>query len=118
VPFRLLDAQLPPGRLLRGRHGIDPDADIQIRVVPPRKWWPICRAGNIDGFLAPTPSTSARSTTRWLHPHPVQGHLNGHPCCAFGVPEAMIREGHNLRATVTAAVLTAAPNGATPSTAR
>ena len=44
-------------------HGIDPDADIQIRSVPPPEMVANLRADNIDGFLAPTPSTSAQSTT-------------------------------------------------------
>src|SRR5258706_13225632 len=36
-------------------HGIDPDADIQIRVVPPPEMVANLRAGNIDGFLGPDP---------------------------------------------------------------
>src|SRR5258708_16843302 len=36
-------------------HGIDPDADIQIRVVPPPEMVANLRAGNIDRFLGPAP---------------------------------------------------------------
>ena len=35
--------------------GLDPDRDIQIRVVPPPEMVANLRAGNIDGFLGPDP---------------------------------------------------------------
>ena len=36
-------------------HGIDPDKDIQIRVVPPPEMVANLRAGNLDGYLSPDP---------------------------------------------------------------
>ncbi|NND68139.1 MAG: ABC transporter substrate-binding protein, partial [Halioglobus sp.] len=36
-------------------HGIDPDQDIQIRVVPPPEMVANLRAGNLDGYLSPDP---------------------------------------------------------------
>nr|MCU0936296.1 ABC transporter substrate-binding protein [Gammaproteobacteria bacterium] len=36
-------------------HGLDPDADIQIRSIPPPEMVANMRADNIDGFLAPDP---------------------------------------------------------------
>src|SRR6478609_2387448 len=44
-------------------HGIDPDQDIQIRAVPPPEMVANLRADNIDGFLVPIRSISARSMT-------------------------------------------------------
>ncbi|NDD14393.1 MAG: nitrate ABC transporter substrate-binding protein, partial [Betaproteobacteria bacterium] len=35
--------------------GINPDTDVQIRVVPPAEMVANLRAGNIDGFLGPDP---------------------------------------------------------------
>ena len=32
-------------------HGLDPDKDIQIRVVPPPEMVANLRAGNVDGYL-------------------------------------------------------------------
>ena len=40
--------------------GIDPDKDVQIRVVPPAEMVANLRAGNVDGYLAPGPVQSAR----------------------------------------------------------
>ena len=36
-------------------HGLDPDKDIQIRVVPPPEMVANLKAGNVDGYLAPDP---------------------------------------------------------------
>ncbi|MCK5790486.1 MAG: ABC transporter substrate-binding protein, partial [Ketobacter sp.] len=36
-------------------HGLDPDKDIQIRVVPPPEMVANLRAGNLDGYLSPDP---------------------------------------------------------------
>lgn len=35
--------------------GLDPDKDVQLRVVPPAEMVANLRAGNIDGFLGPDP---------------------------------------------------------------
>jgi nitrate/nitrite transport system substrate-binding protein len=43
--------------------GLDPDRDIQIRAVPPPEMVANLRADNIDGFLGPDRSTSARCST-------------------------------------------------------
>jgi len=80
VPFDYSMHQLPPA-LLRGRSTASiPDADIQIRVVPPPEMVANLRAGNIDGFLGPDPfNQRAVYDEGGLHPHPVQGHLERAP---------------------------------------
>jgi nitrate/nitrite transport system substrate-binding protein len=40
-------------RYYLAEHGIDPEADVQLRVVPPPEMVANLRADNIDGFLAP-----------------------------------------------------------------
>ena len=42
-------------RYYLAEHGINPDTDVQIRVVPPPEMVANLRAGNIDGFLGPDP---------------------------------------------------------------
>ena len=42
-------------RYYMAEHGLDPDRDIQIRVVPPPDMVANLRAGNLDGFLSPDP---------------------------------------------------------------
>src|SRR5260221_7861164 len=40
-------------RYYLAEHGLDPEADVQLRVVPPPEMAANLRADNIDGFLAP-----------------------------------------------------------------
>jgi nitrate/nitrite transport system substrate-binding protein len=90
-------------------HGLDPDTDIQIRVTPPPEMVANLRAGNIDGFLGPDPFNQRAVYDESGFIHILSKELwDGHPCCAFGVPEAMIKEAPNTFAALYRAVLTAA----------
>jgi nitrate/nitrite transport system substrate-binding protein len=61
-------------------HGIDPDADIQIRSVPPPEMVANLRADNIDGFLGPDPfNQRAVYDGVGLHPPAVKGVVGGPP---------------------------------------
>ena len=42
-------------RYYLAEHGLDPDKDVQIRVVPPPEMVANLRAGNLDGYLSPDP---------------------------------------------------------------
>lgn len=68
-------------------HGLYPDRDIQIRVVPPPDMVANLRAGNLDGFLSPD---SFNQRTVWEgigFIHLLSKELwEGHPCCAFAAP--------------------------------
>lgn len=64
--------------------GVDPDKDVQIRVVPPPEMVANLRAGNVDGYLAPDPFNQRAvfegegfifMLSKDIWP--------GHPCCAF-----------------------------------
>jgi nitrate/nitrite transport system substrate-binding protein len=90
-------------------HGLDPDTDIQIRVTPPPEMVANLRAGNIDGFLGPDPFNQRAVYDEVGFIHVLSKEIwDGHPCCAFGVPEAMIQEAPNTFAALYRAVLTAA----------
>jgi nitrate/nitrite transport system substrate-binding protein len=90
-------------------HGLDPDSDIQIRVTPPPEMVANLRAGNIDGFLGPDPFNQRAVYDEVGFIHILSKELwNGHPCCAFGVSEAFIKENLNTFAALYRAVLTAA----------
>ena len=90
-------------------HGLDPDTDIQIRVTPPPEMVANLRAGNIDGFLGPDPFNQRAVYDEIGFIHLLSKEIwDGHPCCAFGVPEAMIKEAPNTFAALYRAVLTAA----------
>jgi len=90
-------------------HGLDPDTDIQIRVTPPPEMVANLRAGNIDGFLGPDPFNQRAVYDEVGFIHLLSKDLwDGHPCCAFGVSEAFIKENPNTFAALYRAVLTAA----------
>jgi len=90
-------------------HGLDPDTDIQIRVTPPPEMVANLRAGNIDGFLGPDPFNQRAVYDEVGFIHILSKELwDGHPCCAFGVSDAFIKENPNTFAALYRAVLTSA----------
>ena len=90
-------------------HGLNPDTDIQIRVVPPPEMVANLRAGNIDGFLGPDPFNQRAVYEEVGFIHLLTKELwNGHPCCAFGTSAEFIRQHPNTFAALYRAVLSAA----------
>jgi nitrate/nitrite transport system substrate-binding protein len=89
--------------------GIDPDKDVQIRVVPPPEMVANLRAGNIDGFLGPDPFNQRAVYDEVGFIHLLSKEIwDGHPCCAFGTSEAFIQQNPNTFVALYRAVLTAA----------
>jgi len=89
--------------------GLNPDTDIQIRVVPPPEMVANLRAGNIDGFLGPDPFNQRAVFEEVGFIHLLTKELwNGHPCCAFGTSSEFIRQNPNTFAALFRSVLTAA----------
>ncbi|MBM3343689.1 MAG: nitrate ABC transporter substrate-binding protein [Betaproteobacteria bacterium] len=87
-------------------HGLDPDKDIQIRVVPPPEMVANLRAGNIDGYLGPDPFNQRAVFEEVGFIHLLTKELwDGHPCCSFGAPTAFIKEAPNSFAALFRAVL-------------
>ncbi len=65
-------------------HGLDPDQDIQIRVLPPPEMVANLRAGNVDGYLAPDPFNQRAAYEGVGFIHLLTKEIwDGHPCCAF-----------------------------------
>jgi nitrate/nitrite transport system substrate-binding protein len=89
--------------------GLNPDTDIQIRVTPPPEMVANLRAGNIDGFLGPDPFNQRAVFDEVGFIHILSKEIwDGHPCCAFGVADAFIKENPNTFAALFRAVLNAA----------
>jgi nitrate/nitrite transport system substrate-binding protein len=89
--------------------GINPDTDVQLRVTPPPEMVANLRAGNIDGFLGPDPFNQRAVFEELGFIHILSREIwDGHPCCAFGVPEAFIQQNPNTFAALFRSVLTAA----------
>ena len=88
--------------------GLDPDKDIQIRVTPPPEMVANLRAGNIDGFLGPEPFNQRAVYDGIGFIHLLTKELwDGHPCCAFGVSDAWIKQNPNTFAALYRAILNA-----------
>ena len=87
-------------------HGLDPDKDIQIRVVPPPEMVANLRAGNIDGYLGPDPFNQRAVFEEVGFIHILSKELwDGHPCCSFAAPAAFVKEAPNSFAALFRAVL-------------
>ncbi len=89
--------------------GINPDTDVQLRVVPPPEMVANLRAGNIDGFLGPDPINQRAVYDEVGFIHILSKDIwDGHPCCAFGTSEDFVKQNPNTFAALYRAVLTAA----------
>ncbi len=88
--------------------GLDPDRDIQIRSVPPPEMVANLRADNIDGFLGPDPFNQRAVFDGIGFLHLLTKELwDGHPCCAFAVPRAMVTDTPNTYAALLRAIVEA-----------
>ncbi len=83
-------------RLYVAEHGIDPDKDIQIRVVPPPEMVANLRAENVDGYLAPDPfnQRAVYDGVGFIH-RLTKDIWDQHPCCCFGISQKFIDENPN-----------------------
>ncbi|HEV7855632.1 MAG TPA: CmpA/NrtA family ABC transporter substrate-binding protein, partial [Herminiimonas sp.] len=89
--------------------GLDPDKDVQLRVIPPAEMVANLRAGNIDGFLGPDPFNQRAVYEEVGFIHLLTKELwNGHPCCAFGTSTEFIQKNPNTFAALYRAILTSA----------
>lgn len=95
--------------------GLDPDKDVQIRVVPPPEMVANLRAGNIDGYLGPDPFNQRAVFDQVGFIHLLTRELwDGHPCCSFGVRGEWVKEHPNTFAALFRAVLNAAAMASGP----
>ncbi|WP_290647778.1 CmpA/NrtA family ABC transporter substrate-binding protein [Aquisalimonas sp.] len=77
-------------------HGLDPDQDIQIRVLPPPEMVANLQAGNVDGYLAPDPFNQRAVWDEVGFIHMLTKDIwDGHPCCAFSTSRAFAEEAPN-----------------------
>ncbi len=89
-------------------HGLDPDQDIQIRVVPPPEMVANLRAGNLDGFLSPDPFNQRAVWEKVGFIHILTKDIwEGHPCCAFACSEQFTQEMPNTYAALLKAIVDA-----------
>ena len=88
--------------------GLDPDRDVQLRVIAPPEMVANLRAENIDGFLGPDPFNQRAVYDGVGFIHLLTRELwDGHPCCAFAVPRRMAADAPNTYAALLRAVIEA-----------
>lgn len=95
-------------RLYVAEHGIDPDKDIQIRVIPPPEMVANLRAENVDGYLAPDPFNQRAVYDGVGFIHKLTKEIwDQHPCCCFGISQRFIDENPNTFIVLLTAILDA-----------
>jgi len=88
--------------------GLDPDRDVQIRVVPPPEMVANLRADNLDGFLAPDPVNQRAVYDGVGFIHLLSKEIwDGHPCCAFAASNAFVKEMPNTYAALLRSIIDA-----------
>jgi len=88
--------------------GLDPDTDVQIRVIPPPEMVANLRAGNIDGFLGPDPVNQRAVFDGLGFIHILSRDIwDGHPCCSFSTSKAFIAENPNTFLALSRAIIDA-----------
>jgi len=96
-------------RYYLAEHGINPDTDVQLRVVAPPEMVANLRAGNIDGFLGPDPVNQRAVYDELGFIHILSRDIwDGHPCCSFSIPTDFIKQNPNTFAALYRAILKSA----------
>jgi len=95
-------------RYYLAEHGVNPDTDVEIRVVPPPEMVAKLRAGEIDGFLGPDPHNQRAVHDDVGFIHMLSKEIwDGHPCCAFGASDQFIKQNPNTFAALYRSILNA-----------
>ena len=95
-------------RYYLAEHGIDPEADVQLRVVPPPEMVANLRADNIEGFLAPDNVCQRAIYDGVGFLHILSKEIwDGHPCCSFTASKEFIAQMPNSYAALVRAIVDA-----------
>jgi nitrate/nitrite transport system substrate-binding protein len=96
-------------------HGLDPDKDIQIRVVPPPEMVANLRAGNLDGYLSPDPFNQRAIWEKVGFIHILTKDIwEGHPCCAFACSKQFAMENPNTYGALLKSIIDATQYSSDP----
>ncbi len=102
-------------RYYLAEHGLDPDSDVQLRVVPPPEMVANLRAGNIDGFLAPDNICQRAIFDGVGFNHILSKEIwDGHPCCAFAASREFITAAPNSYGALLRAIIEASAYASKP----
>ncbi|MEW9526829.1 ABC transporter substrate-binding protein [Agrobacterium radiobacter] len=95
-------------RYYLAEHGLNPQTDVELRVIAPPDMIANLRAGNIDGFLAPDNVVQRAVYDKIGFIHILSKEIwNGHPCCSFALSSSVLSEMPNTSAAMMRAILDA-----------
>jgi nitrate/nitrite transport system substrate-binding protein len=95
-------------RYYLAEHGLDPETDVQLRVVPPPEMVANLRADNIDGFLAPDSICQRAIYDGVGFLHILSKEIwDGHPCCSFTASRDFITQMPNSYSALVRAIVDA-----------
>ncbi|MGE4372070.1 MAG: CmpA/NrtA family ABC transporter substrate-binding protein [Xanthobacter sp.] len=95
-------------RYYLAEHGIDPQTDVELRVIAPPDMVANLRAGNIDGFLAPDNVVQRAVYDKIGFIHILSKEIwDGHPCCTFSISKNVVSDMPNTSAAMMRAILDA-----------
>jgi nitrate/nitrite transport system substrate-binding protein len=102
-------------RYYLAENGLDPDKDVQIRVLPPPEMVANLRAKNVDGFLAPDPFNQRAVYEQIGFIHLLSKELwDRHPCCAFAASKQFAQSMPNTFGALFRAIVDATHYAAKP----
>ncbi|NMG63572.1 nitrate ABC transporter substrate-binding protein [Azoarcus indigens] len=88
-------------------HGLDPDRDVQLRVMAPPDMVSNLRSGNIDGFIVAEPFNQRAVFDGVGYIHTLTSEIwDKHPCCAFAATARFAREQPNTFSALFRAIVT------------
>jgi nitrate/nitrite transport system substrate-binding protein len=95
-------------RYYLAEHGVDPDADVQIRAVPPPEMVANLRADNLDGFLGPDPMNQRAVYDGVGFIHILSKEIwDRHPCCVLAASREFVTGMPNTYAALLKSIIDA-----------
>jgi nitrate/nitrite transport system substrate-binding protein len=89
-------------------HGVDPDKDVQLRVMAPPDMVANLRSGNIDGFIVAEPFNQRAVFEKVGFIHALTSEIwDNHPCCAFAASEQFVQHNPNTFAALVRSIMRA-----------
>lgn len=87
-------------------NGLDPDKDVQLRVLPPPDMVANLRAGSIDGFIVAEPFNQRAVFDGVGFIHMLTSEIwDNHPCCSFAATGDFVKNNPNTFAALFRAIV-------------
>jgi nitrate/nitrite transport system substrate-binding protein len=100
-------------RYVLAEGGLDPDKDVQIRVLPPPEMVANLRANNLDGYLGPDPFNQRAVFEGFGFIYMLSKDIwDGHPCCAFSCSKDFLTTSPNSFKALLKAIIDATEHAA------